>query len=74
MLVRFTGVIVGADMNEDLTKTRLEVLNRLKAQRSKLLQDLAEQPGDAATRARLQDLEDCIAAIDSALKKKKERH
>lgn len=71
MPVKFAGVIVGGnDMSEDVNNIRIKVLKRLKAQRAEVAQDLAERPGDAATRARLQNLETCIAALHSAFEQK----
>ncbi len=54
-------------MSEDLTAIRSDVLDRLKLQRATVLDDLTKRPGDVAARARLKDLENCIAVLYSAL-------
>ena len=55
-------------MQEDLTKIRIDVLHRLRIERAEALLEVSKRPDDRSAQRRLQNLEDTIAALQSALK------
>ena len=55
-------------MQEDLTRIKVEVLNRFQIEKAEALREVSVHPDDRIAQRRLRDLEHCIEALESALK------